>query len=289
MLVVPPRVWLITGASTGFGHALACHVLENGETVVATMRNPGNDTLALKYPTHTKEGKLVISKLDVTDAEEIITVFASVKEQFGRIDVVFNNAGCTQAVGEVEQVPEALGRNLFDTNFWGAANVSKAAVRHFRENTPPGGRLLQISSGAALQGIPGTAYYSASKAALEVFTEALSQEVDPKWNIKISVLEPGPFNTKAINQNLAILPPHPAYIDPNLGTNVSRKWMTPDKLALVAGNVSKGVSFFYRLSMLDNPPFRLPLHPRVLERARHHIQTIQTGVDEYGSWSDEIF
>lgn len=143
--------------------------------------------------------------------------------------------------------------------------------------------------------------------ALEVFTEALAGEVDPKWNIRvrpnfstlsyrfqylshqITVIEPGPFNTKVINENLVVLPPHPAYIDPNLGTNVSRKWMTPEKLHQIAGNVSKAASLFYRLSLLEDPPFRLPLHPRVLDKTKQRIQSLQAGVEHYGSWSEEIF
>lgn len=176
-----PRLSVV-GASSGFGYALACHALENDEVVVATMRNPGSDTLISKYPNHAKKGRLVVLKLDVTNSKEVTAAFATIKERYGRIDVVFNNAGCTQAIGEVEQVPEELGRTLFDVrelctfrgqptlmhepscqiNFWGAANVSKEAIKHFRENMPPGGRLLQNSSGSALQGIPGTAYYGAS-------------------------------------------------------------------------------------------------------------------------------
>lgn len=92
-----------------------------------------------------------------------------------------------------------------------------------------------------------------------------------------------------INENLVVLPPHPAYTDPSLGTNISRKWMTPDKLHPIAGNVSKAAALFYRLSTLEHPPFRLPLHPRVLDKAKRHIQAIQAGIEEYGSWSDEIF
>jgi hypothetical protein len=106
---------------------------------------------------------------------------------------------------------------------------------------------------------------------------------------QITIIEPGPFNTRIINEHLTILPPHPAYTDPRLGTNLSRAWMTPAKLYPMAGKVTKGAALFYRLSTLDNPPFRLPLHPRVLDRAKHHIQTLQAGVDGYASWSEEIF
>jgi NAD(P)-dependent dehydrogenase (short-subunit alcohol dehydrogenase family) len=103
-----------TGASTGFGHAVACNALDHGEIVVATMRDPSVDSLASKYPGYTKKGKLLILKLDVTNLAELGTVFETVRERLGRVDVVFNNAGCMQTIGEVEQVPENLGRSLFD-------------------------------------------------------------------------------------------------------------------------------------------------------------------------------
>ncbi|KAJ3565769.1 hypothetical protein NP233_g7435 [Leucocoprinus birnbaumii] len=206
------------GASTGFGNAVACSALEHGDIVVATMRDPGNDTLASQYQECSRKGKLLVLKVDVTDPEEVASAFSVAQDTFGRIDIVFNNAGRTQAIGEVEQIHEEVGRSLFD-------------------------------------------------------------ELDPKWNIKITIVEPGPFNTKVINEHLISLPPHPAYTDPKLGVNISRAWMTPAKLTPMAGNVAKGAALFYRLSILEDPPFRLPLHPRVLDRARHHIKSLQDGID----------
>ncbi len=78
------------------------------------MRNPAKDTLASKYPDCDKNGSLTIVKLDVTDSDEVVAAFKLVKEKYGRVDVVFNNAGRTQAIGEVEQVTEELGRGVFD-------------------------------------------------------------------------------------------------------------------------------------------------------------------------------
>ena len=102
--------------------------------------------------------------LDVTKPQEIIDAFAVAKETFGRIDIVVNNAG-RGALGEVEAAVDEDVRALFETNFWGVANVSREAVRFFREVNPAGvgGRLLQMGSGGGLQGTGAMPYYSASK------------------------------------------------------------------------------------------------------------------------------
>ena len=117
------------------------------------------DDLAKQYP----EDRLLILKLDVTKPEEIAAVMNTVQHKFGRIDVVFNNAGFGVG-GEVESIPEAVARAQLDTNFWGAVNVSKEAVRFFREiNKPAGGRLINNSSICGLIAYPALSYYVASK------------------------------------------------------------------------------------------------------------------------------
>ena len=101
----------------------------------------------------------------MTILEDILNAFVEAKRTFGRVDVVLNNAaiGC---FGEVEGTPHDLARRIFDTNFWGAANVSREAVRFFREENPPGvgGRLLNLSSYVGLVALGGTGYYCAAKA-----------------------------------------------------------------------------------------------------------------------------
>ena len=151
----------VTGSSTGFGLALTEAALEHGDKVVATLRNPTIlDDLASKYG----PDQLCVVKLDVTKPEEIENVFATAKRVFGRVDIVFNNAGIG-AVGEIEAIPEEIGRRIFDVNFWGAANVSKTAVRFFREENPPGvgGRLITNSSAGGFRPHALVSYYSSAK------------------------------------------------------------------------------------------------------------------------------
>ena len=146
---------------TGLGRVLTEIVLENGDIAIAAARRPESlAELTAKYPAD----RLLALQLDVTKQQEIIDAFAVAKETFGRIDVVVNNAG-RGALGEVEAAVDEDVRALFETNFWGMANVSREAVRFFREVNPAGvgGRLLQFSSTAGILGMPAASYYSASK------------------------------------------------------------------------------------------------------------------------------
>ncbi|KAG2037629.1 hypothetical protein BDR03DRAFT_919524 [Suillus americanus] len=179
-----PRVWLITGSSSGFGKAMVEQVLLNGEIAVATLRKPSIlDDLAARYPCT----QLLILPLDVTNEAQVKSVFTQAKDAFGHVDVVYNNAG--QGVyQELEGMPMDRARALMDVNFWGAVTVSFEAVRFFREVNPKGagGMLVQVSSAAATKGSPLIGFYSATKAALDSFTETLAQEVLPAWNIRVS-------------------------------------------------------------------------------------------------------
>ena len=150
----------VTGASTGFGRDMTEWALKQGDIVVASARKPESlNDLKTSYAAD----QLLTIRLDVDKATEIKQAFVQAKNAFGRVDVVFNNAGWS-VVGEIEAVPEDEARKLFDTNFWGASNVSREAVRFFREeNRPSGGFLIVTSSVVGVQATAGGGYYSASK------------------------------------------------------------------------------------------------------------------------------
>lgn len=135
--------------------------LKRGDNVAATVRNPATvEDLKAQYSSN----RLLVLVLDVTQPSAISSIFADAKAAFGRVDVVFNNAG-VGLVGEVEGTPEDSARRIFDTNFWGAANVSREAVRFFREENKPGegGRLLVNSSSGGICPLICNGYYCASK------------------------------------------------------------------------------------------------------------------------------
>ncbi|KAH9929315.1 NAD-P-binding protein [Amylocystis lapponica] len=276
------RVWFITGSSSGFGRAMVERVLQNGDIAVATLRNPTVLTaLTTQYPT----SQLLVVKLDVTKPEDISVAFDAARVAFGRIDVVFNNAAYGM-LSEVEGAADATVRAMFEVDFWGAANISRAAVAFFRDvNKPRGGRLLQISSMAGIEGSAGIGYYSASKFAFEGLSEALAAELDPEWNIKITLVEPGGFKTDGLSR-MDVVPPHPAYIKPTLKSSVVRKWLGGDPV--LRGDTAKATALFYKLVALPDPPLHLPLGKDSLALIKRKTTNLLADVEKYESWSDDI-
>ncbi|KAG2062539.1 NAD(P)-binding protein, partial [Suillus decipiens] len=262
------KVWLVTGSSSGFGRSMTELLLKNGNKVVATLRRKeALSDLAEQYPS----SQLLIVQTDVVKSSEVAAAFAKAKEVFGRIDVVFNNAGVA-ILGEMESTSDKDARQMFEVNFWGSSNVTREAIRMFREvNNPIGGRLLQVSSSLGLGGIAATSYYSASKQALEGFSESLAQELDPAWNIQITIIEPGPFRTPIFKDNMQLVPQHPAYADPELLGSKTRQFMTSGQ---ADGDTDKAVVVIEKLTHLDDSPLRFPLHRDAVRVGREKAKSL---------------
>lgn len=172
---------LITGTSSGFGAAAARRFAAEGWNVVATMRDPRKSEALAGL-----EG-LAIVQLDVESRDSIVRAVEQAIERFGRIDVLVNNAGYG-LFGVFEGVsPEAL-RKQFDVNVFGAMDVTRALLPHFRANGA--GAIVNVSSGAGAIGFPMASIYSASKFALEGWSEGLSYEL-ASVGIRVKIVEPG--------------------------------------------------------------------------------------------------
>jgi len=167
-----PRVFLITGTSTGFGYELVKKVLDSGDKAIATARNSSK----LSFPNTSPDNFLALD-LDVTDEASIHTAFDKALKHFKRIDVVVNNAGYGLG-GEFESLSDKQIRTQMEVNFFGLINVTRVALETMREKQKPSGGLIQqITSIGGQRGVPGFSIYCASKWAVEGFTEALSHEV----------------------------------------------------------------------------------------------------------------
>ncbi|KAF8836176.1 NAD(P)-binding protein [Paxillus ammoniavirescens] len=280
---VDSKVWFITGCSSGFGLAITELALKKGDKVVATLRRPEVlSELASQYPE-----TLLTLRLDVTSPSEVISAFSASREKFGHIDFVVNNAGYG-VVSEVEGTTDRTARDVFEVNFWGASHVSREAVRFFREeNKPLGGRLLQISSLSGIESSVGCVYYCASKFALEALSEGLAAELHPDWNIKITILEPGPFRTKCPTVNSVTDPVHPAYTDPALPTMQWRALFSNPNPAF-NGDPDKFAEAVYNAAYLEDPPLRLPIHPRALAVFRNKGKKLIEAADKWESWSEDV-
>jgi NADP-dependent 3-hydroxy acid dehydrogenase YdfG len=181
------NVWFITGCSTGFGRELARHLLENDYRVVVTAREV---TKIQDLVDIDKENSLALA-LDVTNKEQVAEAVAKAESHFGQIDVLVNNAGFGY-FGAIEESDEQEVRSMFETNFWGLAEVTRAVLPKMRERKS--GFIVNISSIGGLAAFPSVGYYNATKFAVNGFSEALRKEVEP-LGIKVMIVEPSGFRT----------------------------------------------------------------------------------------------
>jgi len=181
------KVWLITGASKGFGRVWARAALERGDSVAATAR----DTSSLEDLVEAYGERAMALELDVTDKAAIDRSVAAAHERFGRLDVVVNNAGYGQ-FGAIEEVSEEDARRQIETNLFGPLWVTKAAIPILREQRS--GHILQISSIGGVLAFPILGLYHASKWGLEAFSQALSYELE-EFGVKVTIIEPGGYTT----------------------------------------------------------------------------------------------
>lgn len=182
------RVWLITGASSGFGRALAEAVLKRGDgAVVCARRRVALDVLASPY------GKSALAvELDVTDAEARLRAVEAALDRFGRIDVLANIAG-RGSLGAAEEFSPQQLREQMEVNFFAAAEMTRAVLPAMRAQR--NGRILQLTSIGGLVSIGGFGPYCASKFALEGWSQALRDEVKP-LGIGLTIVAPGAFRTE---------------------------------------------------------------------------------------------
>ena len=182
-----PRTWLITGASSGFGLALARAALAAGDLVVATARRPETlDALVEQAP-----DRVAALRLDVTHPGEIASAVTAALERFGRIDVLVNNAGYG-TVGAVEELNLDELTMLHETMFLGPVRLTQAVLPGMRERGS--GAIVQISSMGGQVAPAGFGAYCSAKFALEAMSEALAAEVEP-LGIRVLIVEPGAFRT----------------------------------------------------------------------------------------------
>jgi len=167
---------LITGCSSGFGLDAASYFLGRDWTVIATMRNPRDDLLP-------PSERLRILPLDVTDAGSI----AQAVEAAGPIDVLVNNAGVGQ-VSPLEGVSMAKIRELFETNTLGTIAMTQAVLPQMREQRS--GVVINVTSGVTFQPLPLMSIYTASKAAVNAFSESVALELEP-FGVRVRIVIPG--------------------------------------------------------------------------------------------------
>ena len=181
------KVWLVTGASSGFGRAITEAAVAAGDVVVGAARRPeGLDDLVAAHP-----DQVEALRLDVTDTAAVESAVRDVVTRHGRIDVLVNNAGRTH-VGAFEETTDAELRELFELHVFGPAALTRAVLPHMRERRS--GAIVQMSSMGGKMSFAGFSAYSGTKFALEGLSEGLADEVRD-FGIKVLIVEPGGFRT----------------------------------------------------------------------------------------------
>ena len=182
------RTWLITGCSSGIGRGTAETVLRRGDCAVITARNTADiRSLAEKYP-----GTALALALDVTDNDSIDSAVKISLERFGKIDVLMNNAGFGYRSAVEEGDMKIIG-SLFQTHLFGPFELIRKILPGMKSRGH--GVIINVSSIGGIRSAPNNGWYSASKGALELMSDALRIELKDS-GVKVLVVEPGAFRTK---------------------------------------------------------------------------------------------
>ena len=192
-------VALVTGASSGFGLLAAVELARRGLRVFASMREPVRADRLRSALDEASLGAEIV-RLDVTRPDHIEQAVSSIEEVAGGVDVLVNNAGYGLG-GSVEDIAMEELREQFETNFFGLVALSKRVLPGMRERRR--GRIINVSSIAGRVALPGAAAYSASKFAVEGFSESLRHELLP-FEVYVSLVEPGTFRTDIFDRNRRI-------------------------------------------------------------------------------------
>ena len=270
-----PQTWFITGASSGFGEALADCVLAQGGRVVATFRKAGQATEFTAKDAARTLGVVC----DVTNEPQVKTAVADAIARFGRLDVVVNNAGYG-SLGSIEEVPAEEVHRQFDVNVFGALHVLRAVLPQLRQQRS--GHVLNITSIGGLKTFPGVGVYNASKFALEAIGESLSQQVGP-LGIKVTNIEPSGFRTKWAGESATFAETHIDDYQATVGENLRGIQSYSGRQP---GDPARAAKAMYDVAQLENPPLHLPLGKAAVKGAREKFAALAQELAQYEAMGD---
>ncbi len=265
------NVWFITGCSTGFGRELAKHLLENDYRVVVTARNIEKiqDLVEIN-----KDNALALA-LDVTDKARIKDAVEQAEKHFGKIDVLVNNAGFGY-FGAVEESEEREVRAMFETNFWGLAEMTRAVLPKMRDRRS--GTIVNISSIGGLIANPSVGFYHATKFAVNGLSEALQKEVAP-LGINVIIVQPSGFRTdwagRSANDTTVV-------IDDYKETAGAFQTMIRGYSGKQPGDPVRAAKAIVKAVEAENPPKNLLLGRAALNNARLKLEALK---EEFDAWA----
>ena len=265
-----PYIWLISGCSSGFGREIALQALSAGDFVGVSSRSVKDvEDICKEYP----KTALPI-KLDVTNKDEIKESIQTINKVYGGLDVLVNNAGYGY-LAAIEEGENEEVRKLFETNFFGALELTKAALPGMRAQRF--GRIINNSSQAGIMANPGTGYYSASKYALEGLMEALDKELRP-LNISVTSVQPGAFRTdwsgRSMKRSKNEIPDYQEHVKERIDMISAIDGKQP-------GDPLRAAKIIFELSRNLNPPNKLLLGAGVLQTYKEKLKALNKQIDEF--------
>ncbi|WP_028777098.1 SDR family oxidoreductase [Shimazuella kribbensis] len=246
-------VALITGASSGFGLLMSISLAKRGYHVVATMRNPEKSP-ALE--TYNQLENIEVVKIDVTKHDEMTTSMKQIISRLGKIDVLINNAGYAEA-GFVEDISIDAYRHQFDTNVFGLIAMTKAVLPFMRERKQ--GKIINISSISGRFGFPALSPYTASKHAIEGFSESLRLEMLP-YGVYVSLVEPGSYKTAIWSKGMTTQSKQTTSAYEVYLTNILQEI---DQTSKNAGNPREVADLIVQIATSKRPKLRYPIGKNV--------------------------
>ncbi len=270
MSTTDSAVWLVTGCSTGIGREIALAALRQGYKVgVSARRLDSVADIVAEFP----ESAIAL-QLDVTVEAQRATAVNKMLAQFGRFDVLVNNAGYGY-LSSIEEGDEQQIRAMFETNFFGLLALTQAVLPHLRRQRS--GHIVNISSQAGVMANPGTGFYSSSKYAVEGLTEALYKELAP-LGIKVTAVQPGPFRTDWAGRSMQLGDNSIADYAEHVGSRVS---MISQIDGQQPGDPVRAANAVLQLVAMEQPPAKLLLGSVVLDSYREKLQELAESIDRW--------
>ncbi|MFJ2598442.1 oxidoreductase [Streptomyces erythrochromogenes] len=264
-------VWFVTGASRGLGAEITREALERGHRVIATARDAS--AVLKAYPE--KPAGLLAVNADVTEPEQLAAAVQVGLAEFGRIDVVVNNAGYG-LVGSIEETSDEAARDLFDVNVFGLLHTLRATLPTLRSQRS--GHIVNIGSVGGFATAPAVGLYGASKFAVEGISEALHGELAP-LGVHVTVIEPGGFRTDFLGHSSIRVEPA-AIADYAAGAGPVREALARNN-GLQPGDPKKAAKAVVDVTETARPPLRLQLGADAVERVEAKLDLVRRELDQW--------
>lgn len=265
-------VWFITGASKGLGLELVNQLVRQGHRVAATSRQVAE----LRRGVGIDSDDFLPLAVDLTDETSVGEAIQATLRQFGRIDVVVNNAGYGQ-LGSLEELSDQEARANFEVNVFGTLNVIRQVMPQLRKQQS--GHIINLSSVAGITGnFPGWGIYCATKFAVEGLSESLAAEVAP-FGIKVTIVEPGYFRTEFLSSGSLLIPKGQleAYALVRQSEAIHQEQIRGNQ----PGDPVKAVAAIIQIAAEPNPPLHLLLGQDAYEMATQKIASLQADMTKW--------